>query len=221
MEAVRQAGGEALSVSAAFLYLTSHVFGSLLTKETNVNEPEIRSSDTVAHNDDVSSAQRNSQPVPRYEDLDDVGERLRTQLAEHEVHDVEHWTKQAEEGVARARLLGTPEAWREVARIAEVVSDVTEATQAFFAAKKRAEQALEAGNEAVEISKAAAATAMMKMQLARTAVDLSEEIAGVVKTAQRANAAAGWREAAQNALALEEKRVHDSLFRDNVPRHLS
>jgi hypothetical protein len=66
------------------------------------------------------------------------------------------WAKEAEKAVARATNVGSPETWQEAARIAAVVSEMSQTLQAAAEADRAATQLAEAAREAAQRSRAAA-----------------------------------------------------------------
>lgn len=66
------------------------------------------------------------------------------------------WAKEAEKAVARATTVGSPETWQEAARIAAVVSEMSQTLQAAAEADRAAEQLAGAAREAAQRARAAA-----------------------------------------------------------------
>jgi hypothetical protein len=66
------------------------------------------------------------------------------------------WAKEAEKAVARATTVGSPETWQEAARIAAVVSEMSQTLQAAAEADRAAAQLAEAAREAAQRARAAA-----------------------------------------------------------------
>ena len=97
------------------------------------------------------------------------------------------WAKEAATAVARATTAGSPESWKEAARIAAVVSEMTQTLQAAAEADRTATQLAQAAGEAASRARAAeqkSADANRAVQQAQRAADEADS------AAQRARRAA-------------------------------
>jgi hypothetical protein len=104
----------------------------------------------------------------------------------------ENWGKDTERAVIRAMTVDTPEAWREAAQVAVVVSEMAQTMQVAADAKQTARETAKAAEEAAE-------TARVAIQ---TAADASEAAERMAKSAQEAAESA--RLAAQKAVEAKE-----------------
>ncbi len=97
-----------------------------------------------------------------------------------------HWAEQTERAVARARELGTPDAWKEAAQVALVVSEMAQIMQAAAEASQVAEDMDQAARVAAEEAEAAAQTASKAERSAKETAQAAQEAAEAAKAADQA-----------------------------------
>src|SRR5664280_336847 len=108
-----------------------------------------------------------------------------------------NWAEETEKAVARARAVGTPEAWQAAAQAAVVVSELARTMEAEVSALQTAEQTAQTAPQVTEVARVAA-------QRAGDAKHKAEGLEAIVAKARAANTPAAWREAHELATVAME-----------------
>jgi len=108
-----------------------------------------------------------------------------------------HWAEETTRAVAKAKAIGTPEAWQEAAKVAVVLSELAFTMQTSVAAKQVSEQREQSARHATERARIAAQTAVDANRSAQQTTQAAREAAEAAKVAERAAAEA--RAAAEQA----------------------
>jgi hypothetical protein len=116
------------------------------------------------------------------------------------------WIDETQRAIARARVGGTPEAWRDAAQAAVVVSEMAQTMQKAATAKQAAESMSEAAQAAVHRARAAVQAAADAEQIAQQAAQAAHDAAQAAEVAARSASEAkrAARQATQEAPSLAE-----------------
>ncbi len=95
------------------------------------------------------------------------------------------WAKEAEKAVARATTAGSPETWREAARLAVVVAEMTQTLQAAAEADQAAAQLAEAAREAARRARAAEQKSTAATQAVQQAQRAAQEADDAARKARQ------------------------------------